>query len=195
MFSRHRATKGKKSAVATSRGRFSRRWFESLERREVLDASLQMIHNAPFDLIGAFDVYINGALFVDNLAYQNAAPYMTVPSDVNLQIDITDFNAPDDSAPFYSTTVNLAADSSNIAMAEGNPLIAPGPGSFGVAISTQGRQFATNPANVEFLPFHGGIDVPTFDIVARVDRRWSITWRFRPMGHSCRLRRRTTRST
>ena len=92
---------------------------ERLERREVLDASLQVIHNSPYDLIGSFDVYVNDVLFADNLSYQNATPFLTVPSGVNMDIDITDFDALDNSAPFYSTTVNLADGSSNVAIAYG----------------------------------------------------------------------------
>lgn len=40
------------------------RLIEALERREVLDASLQVIHNSPYDDAALVDVYVNDALLL-----------------------------------------------------------------------------------------------------------------------------------
>ena len=156
-----------------ARARLGHYSLERLERREVLDASLQVIHNSPYDLIGTFDVYVDDVLFFDDLSYHEATPFLTVPSDVDVDIDITDFDAPDNSAPYYTTTANFVDDSSNVAIAFGEPDAPPGPSAFQIAISPLGQQFALNPANVEILMFHGAQDTPPIDVVERGGSTWA----------------------
>ncbi|MDZ4820878.1 MAG: DUF4397 domain-containing protein, partial [Planctomycetota bacterium] len=78
------------------------RVIELLERREVMDASLQVIHNSPYAAAALVDVYVNDALLLNDFAFRSATPYVTVPSGVNLKIDITAANAPNNASPVFS---------------------------------------------------------------------------------------------
>lgn len=151
--------------------RFSRdagsAWFETLERREVMDASLQVIHNSPYAAAAVVDVYVNDSLLVDNFAFRSATPFVTVPSGVNLKVDITAGDAPNNASPVFTATVNLTANTTYLAIAEGNPVVNVGPTAFGLAVSDLGRQSAAAPANAEFLVFHGTPDAPAVDVIAR----------------------------
>ena len=145
--------------------RVARRHIEQLERREVLDAALQVVHNSPYEAAAEVDVYVNDALLLDDFAYGTATPFVNVPSGVNLKIDVTAPDAPDNSSPVFTTNAVLAADTSYVAIAAGDPL-GVGP-AFTIAVSDLGRQAADNPANAEFLVFHGAPDAPTVDVNAR----------------------------
>lgn len=151
--------------LARSRARVS--CFEQLERREVLDAALQVVHNSPYEAAALVDVYVNDALLLDNFAFRAATPFVTVPSGVNLKVDVTAADAPNNGSPVFTTTVNLAAGKSYVAIAAGDPGAAAGPTAFGIAVADYGRQAAANPANAEFLVFHGAPDAPAVDVIAR----------------------------
>lgn len=153
--------------VAQGKARRRIRSLEMLERREVLSATLQVIHNSPYAAAALVDVYVNGGLLLDDFAFRSATPYVNVPSGVDLTIDVTAANAPNNASPVFSATVNLAADTSYLAVAAGDPLANSGPTAFGLALSALGRQTADNPANAEFLVFHGAPDAPAVDVVAR----------------------------
>jgi Ca2+-binding RTX toxin-like protein len=143
------------------------RSLEMLERREVLSATLQVIHNSPYAAASLVDVYVNGSLLLDDFAFRSATPFVSVPSGVNLTIDVTGANAPNNFNPVFSATVNLANNKTYLAVAAGDPLASSGPTAFGLALSDLGRQSANNPGNAEFLVFHGVPDAPAVDVVAR----------------------------
>lgn len=140
---------------------------ESLETRELLTAGLQVIHNSPYAAAAVVDVYVNDALALDNVAFRDATPYLDLPAGVDLNIDITAATAPDNSNPVFSTTLNLTDGVDYIAVAAGDPAATSGPTAFGLVATDIGRRAALNPANAEFLVFHGSPDAPTVDVVAR----------------------------
>jgi|GEM_PF-5160247 len=143
------------------------RVIECLERREVMDASLQIIHNSPYTAAALVDVYVNDALLLNDFAFRSATPYVSVPSGVDLKVDITAANAPNNLAPVFTTIANLAHNTSYVAIAAGDPLASVGPTAFGLAVSALGRKSAQVPGNAEFLVFHGAPDAPAVDVVAR----------------------------
>lgn len=115
--------KHKRVARVRPRHRPRRLLAEPLERREMLDAGLQVIHNSPYAAAAEVDVYVNDVLLLDDFAYQAATPFVTVPSGVDLKVDVTAANAPDNSSPVFTTTANLLADTSYVAIAAGDPLL------------------------------------------------------------------------
>jgi Ca2+-binding RTX toxin-like protein len=145
--------------------RVARCHLEQLERREVLDAALQVVHNSPYEAATEVDVYVNDVLLLDDFAYGTATPFVNVPSGVNLIIDVTAPDAVNNSSPLFTANAVLNADTNYVAIAAGDPL-GFGP-AFTIAVSDLGRQSADNPANAEFLVFHGAPDAPTVDINAR----------------------------
>jgi hypothetical protein len=142
------------------------RSIEPLEQRTVLDASLQLIHNSPYDIIGTLDVYVDDVLFVDNFAFQNARPFVNLPAGQHT-IELTGSGAANSNNPFYSLTANLLDNTSYIAAIQGQPFVAPGPGAIHIGLSPLGRTLAQNPANVDMLFVNGVPDSAPIDVVIR----------------------------
>lgn len=141
---------------------------EILEAREVPNATLQVIHNSPYAAASLVDVYVNDALALDDVAFRTASPFLNVPSGVPLTVDITAANAADNSAPVFTATVTLAADSNNIAIALGDPTQTTGDQAFRLALSTTARTAAADPEQVDVLVVHGSPDAPPVDVKARL---------------------------
>jgi Ca2+-binding RTX toxin-like protein len=133
----------------------------------MLAADLQIIHNSPYASAGVVDVYVNNQILLNDFAFRSATGFTSVPSGVNLKVDITAGNAPNNANPVFTTTLNLAAGGTYVAMAAGNPAVASGPTAFGLAATDLGRKVARTAGNAEFLAFHGAPDAPTVDVNAR----------------------------
>ncbi len=139
---------------------------ESLEDRRVLAAMLQVVHNSPYEAAAVVDVYVNDDLLLDDFAFRDASPFVEVPSGVELKIDITAADAPDNIVPVFSTTVTLG-DANYIAMAAGDPLGSEGQPGFDLAVTDIGQKTAIRSIDVDALVFHGSPDAPAVDVVAR----------------------------
>jgi hypothetical protein len=112
------------------------------------------------------DVYANDALLLDNFAFRDASPFVDVPANVDVTLDITAADAADNSQPVFSTTVNLRS-TTYVALAVGDPTNTAGQPGFTLAVTDLGQEAAEDVANAEFLVFHGSPDAPTVDIIAR----------------------------
>lgn len=137
------------------------------------NARLQVIHNAADPAAASVDVYVNGALLLDNFAFRTATPFVDVPAGVTLNIGV----APGNSASVNDTLVNipvvLAAGETYAAIANGvlNPgSFAPNPDGintgFQLLVQPAARE-AGSGSDVEFYAVHGSTDAPTVDIIAR----------------------------
>jgi len=137
-------------------------------------ARLQAIHNAADPAAATVDVYVNGALFIDDFDFREATPFVDVPAGAALSIAV---------APGNSTSVGDA-----IATFPAGPLMA-GEKYLLIANGVVGTGFAANPdgisiafslypaagaresssvsGNVDVLVFHGSTDAPTVDVDAR----------------------------
>ena len=122
---------------------------EALERRELLTAGLQVVHNSPYSAAAVVDVYVNDALAIEDFAFRKATPFLDLPSGSDLKIDIRGANSPSNSKPVFTTTVNLTDGKDYLAMAVGEP-----GSTFSIAVTDLGRRVAAKPANAEFLVFH-----------------------------------------
>lgn len=134
---------------------------------EAAGARLQVIHNSPFASASTVDVYVNDDLLLDDFSFRDATPYIDVPANVELALDITASNAADNSAPVFSTSVVLEADGTYLAIAGGDPAQSDGDTAFGIFVSDIAREAAETAGNVELLVFHGSPDAPGVDVLAR----------------------------
>ncbi len=71
--------------------------------RVMAQAELQVIHNCADPAAASVDVYVNGALTLDNFNFREATPFLNVPSGVTLNIGI----APSNSSSVNDTLVNI----------------------------------------------------------------------------------------
>lgn len=136
-------------------------------------ARLQVIHNAADPAAASVDVYVNGALLLDDFAFRTATPYTDVPAGVALSVAV---------APSTSTSVGDAIATFPVGplmMGETYVLIANGIVGSGFAANpdgvnigfnlypTGGRETSSVSGNVDVLVFHGSTDAPTVDVDAR----------------------------
>jgi hypothetical protein len=137
-----------------------------LPTTEVPPARMQIVHNSPYAAAAVVDVYANDELLLDDFAFRDASPFVDVPANVDVKIDVTAADASDNSSPVFSTTVNLRS-TTYVTMAVGDPLGTEGQPAFDLVTTDTGRESATDPANVDALVFHGSPDAPAVDVIAR----------------------------
>jgi hypothetical protein len=130
-------------------------------------ARIQVIHNSADLAAAEVDVYLNGALLLDDFAFRTATPYVDVQAGVDLSVAI---------APSTSTSVAdaLATFPYNLADGETYTLVANGIVSpsgyspvqpFDIYVYAGSREAATSGAsNTDVLVFHGATDAPVVDV-------------------------------
>ena len=69
-------------------------------------ARLQVIHNAADVNAASVDIYLNGALLLDNFAFREATPFIDAPAGVEINIGVAGPN----SASVADTIKNFTAD-------------------------------------------------------------------------------------
>jgi hypothetical protein len=134
-------------------------------------ANLQVIHNCADPAAASVDVYVNGALTLDNFAFRTATGFLPVPSGVALNVGV---------APGNSNSVNdtlksfllgpLTANQNYVVVASG--VVAGGFAAnpdgkntgFDLKVITPAQTAATNGAKVDFTIFHGVTDAPGVDV-------------------------------
>lgn len=124
-------------------------------------ARLQLIHNAPDPTV---DVYVNGILSLDNIAFRQASPFITVPAGLPLEIAV---------APGASTSSGDAVYTQNITFEDGKTYIAVAIGKlsdplapFHLSLNAAARETATDTAKVDVAILHGALNAPAVDIDA-----------------------------
>lgn len=130
-------------------------------------ARVQVIHNSADAAAAEVDVYLNGALLLDDFAFRTATPYVDLQAGVDLEVAI---------APGTSTSVNdaIATFPYNLAAGETYTLVANGIVSgtgytpaqpFSIDVYAGSRETATSgPANTDILVCHGSTDAPVVDV-------------------------------
>ena len=131
---------------------------------------LQVIHNAPDPAAATVDVYVDGALTLDDFAFRTATPFLDLPSDADIEVAI---------APGTSAGVGDAIARETFNLPTGAyQLIASGvldPDAFsdnpdGVDVgfqllpATGAQEAATDPDQVDVRVVHGSPDAPTVDV-------------------------------
>ncbi len=130
-------------------------------------ARVQVIHNSADAAASEVDVYINGALAVDNFAFRTATPFIDLNAGVEIEIAVAPGNSTDVGDAIATFPLTLAANATYVVVADGivsptgyNP-VPP----FGLEIYDMGREAATSPTNTDVLVHHGSTDAPTVDVV------------------------------
>lgn len=137
-------------------------------------ARLQVIHNAADPAAEKVDVYLNGALLLNDFEFRTATPFVDVPSGLTLNIGI----APSTSTSANDTLVNIPVllndGETYVAIANGvlNPAnFAANPSSISTAFRLllfDGMQeAAVNASEVDFRVLHGATDAPAVDIAVQ----------------------------
>ena len=137
-------------------------------------ARVQVIHNSADPAAKFVDVYLDGALLLNDFKFRTATPYIDAPAGTPITISI---------APSTSVSVDDAIANFTYTLTEGDKyvVVANGvldPGAFaanpdGVStafnlfVRNEMREEALDAANLDFVFFHGSTDAPTVDAIAR----------------------------
>ncbi len=135
-------------------------------------ASMQVIHNCADAAATTVDVYAGTTLLIDNLQFRYASQTFTnIPANTNIVVGIAPPTSTSSSQSIATFTVNFAANSTNIVVADGivspsgyspSNMMAP----FTLNTFTSGLIAAPNGTTTSLLVHHGSTDAPTVDIVA-----------------------------
>jgi hypothetical protein len=140
----------------------------ALASTTISSARLQIAHNCADAIVDSVDVYVNGGKLLDNFAFRRATPFIDVPANTPLLVEIAPKTSTSASQNIFNATVNLAPNSKVIAVAQGivstsgySPLKP-----FGLALNLTAREEGTNAANTDILVLHGSTDAPAVDVDA-----------------------------
>lgn len=144
------------------------------ELPEPATASAQIIHNSADPAAEVVDIYVNGGLFVDSLAFRDATPFVDVPADTPLLIEIYPHGAnPDTDNPAYTLDEAVFAEGETYTIIA-NGLIGDGFAENPSGVDTEFDLFLfqTSEAHddadeASFFIFHGATDAPGVDVFAR----------------------------
>ena len=130
-------------------------------------AKVQVIHNSPDAIASEVDVYINGVKSIDNFAFRTATPFLDLPAQTSISIDIAPANSTSVAESIYNLTTTLDNTKTYIIVANGivsatGYSVAP---NFALNVFENGRQFSNDINLVDVLVNHGSPDAPTVDVV------------------------------
>jgi len=137
-------------------------------------ARLQVIHNAADPIASSVDVYLNGALALDNFGFRTATPFIDVPAGVVINIGV----APGNSGSVNDTIKNFPVTFENgktyVGVANGvldpSQFTANPDGrniAFTIFAKDGIRESGMYSSKVDFVVLHGSTDAPTVDVIAR----------------------------
>ena len=135
-------------------------------------ADVQVIHNAPDPAAEVVDVYIDGVLILDDLAFQTGTPFVELPTGIALDIAVAPGSSTSADDAVFTTSVALNTGRNYQIVAQGvlDPsMFADNPDgvstAFTLALNDLAKTTADEfPFNTEINFFHGSPDAPAVDI-------------------------------
>lgn len=136
-------------------------------------ANLQVIHNSAEPAADTVDIYANGSLLFNDVAFRTAKPYTSVAAGVDIEIGVapktsnrSGGSGASDIIPATKQIINLPAGGTFVGIANGLLSVSK-PGATAFQIFAAGGSESTPTPNVGLKFFHGATDAPAVDIVAR----------------------------
>jgi hypothetical protein len=128
-------------------------------------ARVQIIHNSADPLVDTVDIFVNGDLFLEDVAFRNATPFMDVLAGVDLAFVVAPAGEAIENG-VGPVTVNFNVDGTYVVVAAGNvgdtgfDPVQP----FGLYAFAAGQEQAAMAENTDVLVFHGSTDAPVVSI-------------------------------
>lgn len=130
-------------------------------------APVQIIHNSADLSVNTVDIYLDGTILIEDLAFRSATPFLDLPAGNLISIGIAPGNSTSSSESFFNISTTLDINETYIMV--GNGIVSASGYSpnepFALSIFPQGRKIATNPLNTDVLFCHGVTDTGSLDIV------------------------------
>ena len=139
-----------------------------------LTARAQIIHNSADPVAEVVDIYVNGGLFVDSLAFRVATPFVDVPADTPLLIEIYPYGADPSATDAAFTLEGAEFPEGGTFTVIANGLLAGGfadnPDGIGTAFNLYvlpSSESHEDGDESSFFVWHGATDAPGVDVFAR----------------------------
>jgi len=136
-------------------------------------ARVQVVHNSADVLASQVDVYLDGALALDNFAFRAATPFLDLPAGTPINIGIAPGNSGSVNDTLKNFQVTLTPNETYVVFANGvlDPnLYAANPDgrstAFTLLVKTMARESGLG-SDVDFFVLHGSTDAPAVDVKAR----------------------------
>lgn len=130
-------------------------------------AKVQVIHNSADTAAAVVDVWLNNTNALDDFEFRESTSFLTIPSNVPIDITIQPSNSVDTTNALFRTTVNLDSNVYYVVIANGiiSSTGYSNPEPFGLDVFPMARDTSTNGANfTDVLVMHGATDAPIVDI-------------------------------
>ncbi len=137
-------------------------------------SKVQVLHNCADPAASTVDVYVDGALTLDNFAFRTATPFINLLSGVNHTIAVAPANSTSVAQALASfPNINLTANEKYIVVASG--VVGSGFASnpdmvntaFTLKVIANAETQAGNSSKVDFAVLHGATDAPAVDVNLR----------------------------
>jgi hypothetical protein len=129
----------------------------------VSNALVQIIHNSSDVAADSVDVYLDGAILIDNFAFRTATPFVNVTAGVQHSIAVAAANSTSASQAIATFPVSFDANETYVVVANGL-LAGPVATQFNLYVYAPARTAANVLSNSDVLIFHGATDAPTVDV-------------------------------
>ena len=127
-------------------------------------AQVQFIHNALDLAADPVDVYVNGTLAADDLAFRTATSFVLIGTG-EVRIDFAPGNSTSAADAFKRFSVAFEADQSYVIVADGlGDRSTQADDAFTLFTYDQAKQTASKPDHVDLLLHHGSPDAPAFNL-------------------------------
>jgi hypothetical protein len=126
---------------------------------------VKLVHNAADTSLALVDIYVDGVQFGDNFPFRNSSGFFSLPSGVDVTLDICDDASVDNSSPLFTQVLNLDGTKDYIAVVSGIAAASGYMPMVPVTIELLDNVNALSPApvGVDIIGFHGVTDAPTVD--------------------------------
>jgi hypothetical protein len=126
-------------------------------------ARVQIIHNAPDPTV---DLYVNGAIAFDDVAFRTATPFLDLPAGLPLSIAVAPSTSMSAAEAIATFDVTFESGQTYVVAASGIPFNIATP--FTLITDPAAREAAIDgPTNVNLSVLHGAPDAPAVDVVVR----------------------------
>ena len=130
-------------------------------------ARVQVIHNSADAAAAQVDIYINGALAVDDFTFRTATPFLDLPADTEISVAVAPSNSASVADAIATFPFTLTANQTYVIVADGivSPTGYVPAKPFALNVYSGARESSTATGRTDILVHHGSTDAPTVDFV------------------------------